>query len=548
MIIINLRDKFNNINIGKKLAITLLVLFPTVTMANNMWQETPGEFIPWDGEPSGASAWGQPVWVANEVGKDTWLYDLSSAITNGWENYISWSFTPDGLFKSLPQGTCAEATGSDGYIAMDYCSANTVEQKFKYRIDDHKVESIAYPGYCITFGYTTLYWGMAYGSPFLTDCVSNSSYTLWGYGFAGIPGAGTGAQEANGLKVTDLPEISVNGRVFANDSAFFAYIPDYRYAHFTVPQTSNSAIDCNKIVNPQSPITQEQCLAMEVKPTCNDYNQAWSTAAHKEGAYTNKFLNIKEWWNEKDNYLKGADIIINGSWFGVNSTDFRSSPIPYSEVCSDVYGLYSSDGGNMSVTNTALDRNGGALGQLDAIMFSMSKGEHTPAYVEKITLIRRNEMQYFIPEKKAFLDRHVNALSGVILAENGVKETEINSLASPDLDVARTVIAITNKRELLIFVIQNSKKSKHTGINLYSLRDYIMQTYPNVMDIIALDGSGSSQFAVRADANVDPGFSTWNCFEDNNGERVCTSLPADLIGKERKLRPVPAVLMIDAVR
>ncbi|WHN65178.1 phosphodiester glycosidase family protein [Cysteiniphilum sp. QT6929] len=549
----------------RKIAIIILILLlNSFLFGYQRWGTASGSFGVWNGDTSGSGAWNDPILISNELGEIAWIGDLSTGVIHGWTNFMDFQYTVDGRILGY-QGLCFTAPESYGYVYMNPCGdGETYSQKFRYRPNDNKIESIKWPGQCLSFGYSGLYYGTAFGYLFLYPCYDTTDYTKWSYGFENSPiSAGLGStylEEHKNLDSLPITYVEVTPKYgphqgekheFQLDS-IMVKIHDYRYAHFIVPDLTERNIDCKKIVTSNSPISQEECYINQSQGTplkCSDYNYRMNDLTQKDKHYIHPLYNIKEWWNMRNDFLSGADIVINGGWYDVTPNEYRTRPTPYKEYCASSYGLNSSNGINYSWINDAYSASDQYIGDLDALVIKENESQYkysAPAYINEISIIDSTKVDEILNDDLGY--RRWNALSGVIIAKDGKEISSIKKTGSPEAYAARTIIAIGKDYELYIWIVQNGAQSSENNIDLYSAASYLLQRYPEILNIIALDGSGSSQIALDSKSNDQP--SQFHRFTDSQGEKVIVSLPGDILPGDsyQAYRPIPQVLMIDAMR
>lgn len=547
-----------------RIGMIILILFmSSLSFGYQRWGNSQGSFGVWDGDKSGSGAWGFPVMISNTDRQIPWIGNFETGMLHGWSSFMEFHYTEDGHIIGS-QGLCFTVPEKEGYVYMNPCrSGDTYSQKFRYRVNDDKIESIKWPGQCLSFSYDGLYHAKAYGYLILYSCNDTSDYSKWSYDFKNSPtSAGLGStylEEHKNLESLPITYVEVAPKYGPNKGKILRFnldsvlvkIHDYRYAHFIVPDLRDWNIDCDKIVTTNSPIKQTECYLKQSQGSplkCSDYNQRMKKLINKDKHYLHPLYNIKEWWNIRNDFLNGADVVINGGWYGTASNAYRTHPTPYKEYCASSFGLNSSNGVNYSWTNDAYNLKDQNMGDLDALVIKENESQtyHNPAYINEISVIESVKVDQILNSN--LNRRRWNSLSGVIIAKDGKEISDIKKTASPEKYTPRTIVAIGKDYELYIWVVQNGAESEYHNIDLYSAASYLLKRYPELLDIIALDGAGSSQIALDSKSNDYP--SQFHRFKDSQGKQAIVSLPGDIPPGEsyQAYRPIPQVLMIDAMR
>ena len=493
------------------------------------------------------------------------------------KEYAYWHFSPRGQLRARKINQCLTSLNGAGVsISMTPCN-DMDAQRFKYHLDTHQFESIAFPGLCITSsGGQSIFASIidrirGFYHISLMSCEKNNPPPLQKWRVfseadvrENVPN--TGGEFKKNLDVLTLPPlITVGNHQFEVQSGYIATIKDYRYAQFVVPNTYTFPMDCQKLQDNAHFGKQiyAGCIVSTIR-TCRDYeNSLESEFKLKDAHYPQTLFDIKEWWDNQEHFLPEANIAINAGWYDVRGRDdegngspsYRQRPIPYQEACSSPLGLFIADQHNQTLTNEAFNAEGHSTGKLGALLIktAVSDGSSHVSFTEKISVLSTQEVDQYIDHHKLKPTTHISAISGVPMMQDK-KMLKIDAPAQPQKVVARTVVAMDNRSyNLYILVLQNghindAPKQKdgvtvhQGGIDLPSVRTYLLEKHPNITDMIALDGSGSSQMIFDSQFSANP----LSVFYKHKNATLTKA--GDTYKKNLRYRPIPGVLMIKAVR
>ncbi|RJF92134.1 hypothetical protein [Noviherbaspirillum saxi] len=337
------------------------------------------------------------------------------------------------------------------------------------------------------------------------------------------------------LVIHQLPEqLHVGDQVFHVNrrSGYLVAIKDFHKADIRVPDTTAYPLDCEKIDRPFGPSTQD--CEEHGKLTCDEYQDALHEEIRKRApdtprpAATHRFpqFTLQEWWDRRDDFLPHADLVFNAGWYDVSGRvhgkyPYRRRPTPYREACSAPSGIIVSNGKNYTITNSDYSAYHVYSGELDGLIIETEIDRSGIArrianvHVMTAEELRQTFFQGSMPVSANNRNTEISAVSGVVMMRDGIP-VEMHGPGDPAEVVARTIVATGKHGELYVLVLQNGREASKkasvdidgktwhfAGIDLLSARTYLTSRYANIRDMIALDGSGSSQLVGKIEHYAD---------------------------------------------
>ncbi|WP_159566352.1 phosphodiester glycosidase family protein [Budvicia diplopodorum] len=511
------------------------------------------QFWAWNNVPS-AGSWGGYVCLRHNYPSDDTIFSYAC---DGSEGYVDFNFHADGTITPIGYDQmCVTSTGSNANLKLRSCNSSLSQKWYLYSNNnaDFTLLYSANENECVTFGYTGLWYGQAYGLAYTSygsDCTS--SYSNWQVSGSVVPG-----HRPSNAAFTTIPAsfyFPTEDATLSNLQGYAVRLGDTKYIYPATPDTQTIPANCDVATSDVVPgWTPESCR--EAKATCSTlYPNGVGTGDNYR--YINQpMYTVEQMFNTMSD--QNFNYMINGSWYDLRGANYppEQPAVMYTEPCTRLFGWQYANGTQLSSPDDRdYDSSGEARSYLDSLVFSTL---HT-TYENKVNYyqvsIAENPKKYnpsnpSMDTQTLIANGAKWALSGLLIAKDGLIYPPCSSSvttgcvptsASPDKQAARTVVGLSydsaNQQQSMVMVVVQGGRTSGQGLNTAEAAYFLMSQY-GATDVFLLDGSGSSQL-VSNQTPTSGGSAVTQC--SDRPDLYCT-VPGDLHEGQPRLRPIGNVL------